>query len=115
MKKILCIALLASLVTAFPFQSSQAAQCVTALHDGARSAYSTHIRSSFVFDSGWAFESYDFIGEDGGGQGLYRQRGSQWCLVTHDGGALGEGGLIHAGVPRTVAHRLVQKMNAKLK
>jgi hypothetical protein len=117
-RKALSIVLLTALATAFPCVSVQAArtaQCFATLHDGLRGTGPVRTRGTFVFDSGWAFESYDYVGEDGGGQGLYRQRGKSWCVVTRGGGALGEGGLVSAGVPKAVAHRLVQKLNAKLK
>jgi hypothetical protein len=89
----------------------QSGECFTNLHDGTRVVDGTKEYSHFSFDRDYALEGFNFY--DGGGMGIYRRYGAQWCVITRGGGALGETDLPQLGIPAAVAHRLFEWRHAK--
>ena len=82
----------------------QSGRCFAKLHSGERIVDGLRTQSHFTFDRDYALEGFSFY--DGGGMGVYKRYGSQWCVITRGGGAFGESDVAQFGVPADVAHRL---------
>ena len=70
-----------------------------------------HERGPFhtkVFTDG-DYALVSWYGTHSGGEGLFRRRGAQWCLLVNGGGALDVDESVRYGVPRATAKRLIAR------
>ena len=82
----------------------QSGRCYAKLRSGKRIVDGERVQSNFTFDRDYALEGFSFY--DGGGTGLYKRYGTEWCVITRGGGAFDESYAKQSGVPAPVAHRL---------